>query len=42
MNLWLPGRRESVGLWESRVYTAVFRIDNQRGPVVQHIEQGSY
>ena len=41
MNLWLPGARmggrDSYGVWDERVPTAVFKMD-QQGPTVQHIE----
>ena len=34
MNLQLPRRRGSQGGWEGRVHTAVFKMDNQQGPIV--------
>ena len=38
MNLRLPGGRDSQGLWEGHVHTAVFKMDNQQRPTVQHME----
>ena len=38
MNLWLPGRRDSQGLWDGHVHTAIFKMDNQQRPIVQHME----
>ena len=39
-NLSLPGRRmrgrESQGVWNGHVHTAIFGMDNQQGPTVQH------
>ena len=37
-NLWLPGGRDSQGLWEGHVHTAVFKMNNQERPIVQHME----
>ena len=37
-NLRLPGGKDSQGLWEGHVHTAVFRMDDQQGPTVQHME----
>ena len=37
-NLWLPGRRESQGVWDGHVRTAIFKMNNQQGPTVQHME----
>ena len=37
-NLWLPGGRDSQGLWEGHVHTAVFKMDNQQELIVQHRE----
>ena len=38
MNLWLPGgrmgRRDSQGVWDQHVHSAVFKMDNQQGPTV--------
>ena len=30
------GRRDSQGDWNGHVHTAVFKMDNQQGPPVQH------
>ena len=38
MNLWLPGGRESQGIWEGHVHTVTFKMDNQQGPTVWHKE----
>ena len=32
MNSWLQG------VWEGQVHTAIFRMDHQQGPTVQHTE----
>ena len=37
MNLWLPGRRDSWGLWEGHVHTAIFKMDNQQRPPAWHM-----
>ena len=41
-NLWLLGRRmggmDSQGMWDGHTYTAIFKMDNQQGPPVQHRE----
>ena len=37
-NSWLPGGRDSLELWESRVHTVIFKMDNQQGPILQHME----
>ena len=34
MNLWLQGGRDN---WESHLHTAIFKMDNQQRPVVQHV-----
>ena len=36
--LTVAGGRDSQGGWEGHVHTAVFRMDNQQGPIVQHME----
>ena len=45
INLWLPGGkmrgRDSQGIWDRHVHTAIFKIDNQEGPPVQHRELSS-
>ena len=38
MNLQLPGGRESWGLWDGHVHTAVFRMGDQQGPTEEHRE----
>ena len=42
MNLGLPGGRMegrgSQGVWDGHVYTAIFKMDNQQGPTIQHWE----
>ena len=35
MNLQLPGGRESWGLWDGHVHTAVFKMDHQQRPTIQ-------
>ena len=35
MNLQLPGRRESQGLWDGHVHTAIFKMDHQQRPTVE-------
>ena len=30
--------RDSQGVWAGHVHTAIFKMDNQRGPTVQHME----
>ena len=43
-NLWLRGwggrvvGRDRLGVWDWHVHTAIFKIDNQQGPTVQHRE----
>ena len=34
----LPGGRDSQGVWDSDVHTAIFKMDSQQGPIVQHME----
>ena len=42
MNLWVAGLGRGAwdgqGVWDGHVQTAVFKMDNQQGPVVQHME----
>ena len=33
-NLGLPEGRERQKVWESHVHTAVFKMENQQGPIV--------
>ena len=30
----LPGGRDRQGVWDSDVHTAIFKMDNQQGPIV--------
>ena len=32
------GERESWGVWDGHVHTAILKMDNQQGPPVQHME----
>ena len=45
MNLWLPGgqgrEKDRLGICNWHVHTAIFKIDNQQGPTVQHREHCS-
>ena len=34
----VAGERNSQGVWDGRVHTALFKMDNQQGPTVQCIE----
>ena len=40
ITLWFPGRkdegRDSQGVWDGHAHTAVFNMENQQGPAVQH------
>ena len=36
--LMVAGGRGSWGVWEGHVHGAVFKMDNQQGPTVQHME----
>ena len=38
MNLGLPEGRDSYGVWDGHVHTAIFKMDNQQGPTVQRME----
>ena len=38
VNLWLPAGRDSWGLWEGHVHTAIFKMDNQQKPILWHME----
>ena len=38
MNLQLPQGRDSQGVWDVHVHTAIFKMDNQQEPMVQHRE----
>ena len=35
------GGRDSYGVWDGHVHTAIFKMDNQQGPTVLHRELGS-
>ena len=37
-NLWLLGIKDSQGVWDGHGHTALFKMDNQQGPAVQHRE----
>ena len=37
MNLWLPGGKD-WGVCDGHVHIAIFKMDNQQGPIVQHRE----
>ena len=32
------GGRDSWGVWDGRVHTAIFKMDHQQGPTVKHME----
>ena len=32
------GGRDSQGVWDGHVYSAILKMDNQKGPAVQHME----
>ena len=36
MYIWLPGERNSYGVWDGHVHTPIFKVDNQHGPTEQH------
>ena len=40
VNLWLPGEmygaRDSEGVWDGHIHTAIFKMGNQQGPAVWH------
>ena len=41
MNLWLPagGRgKDSQGVWDGHVHSAVFKMHNLEGPTISHME----
>ena len=42
MNLWLPARRDggrdSWGIWEEHVHTAMFEMDNQQGTSLERMK----
>ena len=38
MNLLVRAERDSQGVWDGHVPTAVFKVDNQQGPTVQFRE----
>ena len=33
MKLWLPGGMDSQKVWDGHVHTAIFKMDNQQGPM---------
>ena len=34
VNLWLPGWKDSEGVWDGHVHSAIFKMDKQQGPTV--------
>ena len=34
----VAGGRDSQGVWDGHVHSAMFKMDNQQGPTVQHME----
>ena len=32
------GERDNLGVWDERVHTAIFKMDNQQGTTVWHME----
>ena len=42
LSLWLPGGKNGVkdtqGIWNGHVHTAIFKTDSQQGPTVQHMK----
>ena len=46
MNLWLlrgrVGGRDTMEVWDWHVYTAIYKIDNHRGPTVQQGNTAQY
>ena len=32
------GGRESLGVWDGHVHTAIFKMDHKQGPAVEHRE----
>ena len=42
INLQLPkgkgGRRDKLGGWDQHAITVTYKIDNQQGPAIQHME----
>ena len=32
------GGRDSKGVWDGHVHTAIFKMDNQQGPTVEHMK----
>ena len=32
------GQRDNYGVWDGHIHTAVFKMHNQQGPTVQHME----
>ena len=33
----VTGIRDSYGVWEGHVHTAIFNMDNQQAPIIQHM-----
>ena len=40
-NSWFPGGDDDWGLQKGHVHTAMFRVDNQWNPIIQHMELSS-
>ena len=38
MNLWLLWGRDSQGVWDQHAHTAIFKINNQQGTTIYHME----
>ena len=36
--LMVAGGKDSQGVWEGHVHTAIFKMDNQQGPTEQQME----
>ena len=34
-------KRDSLGVWDGQVHTAIFKMDNQQGPTMKNMELGS-
>ena len=34
----IAGGRDSRGVWDGHIHTAIFKMDNQQGPTVQHMK----
>ena len=36
------GQRDKLGVWDSQIYTTIYKIGKQQGPTVQHREYIQY